>query len=199
MVFADSKDPKIVANMLPTSFGDKVALNVLFGTPKGRPRRAFRQLLAALGSPGALQERPWSGSWASRARPERVPRHPRNSFERPTLSKIDFSSIFSQIWLDFPCFFERFFLDLSFVVLVFGNVSWALIRVILVWLGCLSVPNTYSTRPRSKDKTQTLKEKRAGCTSVLRLAPRGLLARASRSTPRLASQCFYPFDQAVPT
>ena len=42
----------------------------------GMPRRAFGQLLTALGSSRATQDRLWGSIWASKSRPERIQTHP---------------------------------------------------------------------------------------------------------------------------
>ena len=49
------------------------------GASPRRPGDAFGRLLAALGPPGASQDRPWGGIWTSQSRPERVRTRPRNS------------------------------------------------------------------------------------------------------------------------
>ena len=76
MVFAPSNTSNIVANKVPMIFGDKLALQTLFGGRQDRPGRAFARILARLDAPGACQEQLWSGLWASKTRPERVPGHP---------------------------------------------------------------------------------------------------------------------------
>ena len=81
------------------------------GTSSGRPGDAFGRLLAALGSPGASQDRLWSGIWVSKSRPEGVRTRPRNGFGRPKSPKIDFSSIWGRFRMDF----RRFSNDFSWI------------------------------------------------------------------------------------
>ena len=56
----------------------------------GMPRRAFGQLLTALGSSGATQDRLWGSIWVSKNRPEHVQTRPRNRFGRPRRPEMDF-------------------------------------------------------------------------------------------------------------
>ena len=64
------------------------------GASAGRPGDAFGCFLAALGLPGASQDRPRGGIWPSISRPKRVWTRPQNGLERPKRPKIDVSSIF---------------------------------------------------------------------------------------------------------
>ena len=82
------------------------------GTSWDRPGVALGRLPAALGAPGASQDRSWAGFGASRARPERVPTCPQNGFGRPKPAKTDFSSIFRR----FGSAFGRFSNDFSPIV-----------------------------------------------------------------------------------
>ena len=63
------------------------------GASLGRLGDAFGRLLATPGPPGASPDQPWGGIWASKSRPERVWKRPRNDLGRPNRSQIDFSSI----------------------------------------------------------------------------------------------------------
>ena len=71
----------------------------------GMPRRAFGQLLTALGSSGATQDRLWGSIWASKSRPEHVRTRPRNGFGRPRRPKMDFWAIWGT---PAECFFVDF-------------------------------------------------------------------------------------------
>ena len=95
------------ATCSPTSF------RTSSGACQDRPGDAFGGLLAALGSPGASQDRPWSDFWTSERRPERVPTRPRRSLDRPKPPKTDFPSI----WTDFSSIFDRFFSDFRAIFL----------------------------------------------------------------------------------
>ena len=80
-----------------------VAPNAL-GVSLGRPGDALGRLLAALGAPGASQDRLWGGMWVSKSRPERIRPRPPNGLGRPKRSKIDLSSILGQFGMDFRRF-----------------------------------------------------------------------------------------------
>ena len=62
----------------------------------GMPRRAFGQLLTALGSSGATQDWLWGIIWASKSHSDHVWTRPRNGFGRPKCLQIDFSSIWGR-------------------------------------------------------------------------------------------------------
>ena len=78
------------------------------GASSGRPWDAFGRLLAALGSPGAPQDRLWGGIWVSKSHPERDRTRPRNGLGRPKRPKIDFSSILNRFGADFHRFSKDF-------------------------------------------------------------------------------------------
>ena len=90
------------------SFGDKLAMQTLFGGRQDRPGRAFGSILARLDAPGACQDRLWGGFWASKTRPERVPERPWSGFERMKPPKIDFSTIFRRFYSIFRRFSDAF-------------------------------------------------------------------------------------------
>ena len=101
-------DAKSMKNHSASAFDgarcSKRARTLLRGGPGASARRpgdAFGRLLAALGSPGAPQDRPLGGIWPSTSRPERVPARPRNGFERPKPSESDFSTIWLGLSIDF--------------------------------------------------------------------------------------------------
>ena len=78
------------------------------GASLGRPGDAFGRILAALGAPGAPQDRLWGGIWVSKSRPGRIRTRPRNGLGRPNRPKIEFSSMFGRfgfhfhgLWNDF--------------------------------------------------------------------------------------------------
>ena len=87
--------------------GARTAHREDLGASSGRPWDAFGRLLAALGSPGAPQDRLWGGIWASKSHPERVRTRPGNGLGHPKRPKIDFSSI----WGGFSSIFRRFSLE----------------------------------------------------------------------------------------
>ena len=78
------------------------------GASSGRPGDPFGRLLAALGSPGLPQDRLGGGIWVSNGRPERVRTRPRNGLGLPKRLKIDFSSIFGRLRMDFRGFSNDF-------------------------------------------------------------------------------------------
>ena len=82
--------------------GARTAHREGLGASSGRPWDAFGRLLAALGSPGAPQDRLWGGIWASKSDPERVRTRPGNGLGHPKRPKIDFSSI----WGGFSSIFD---------------------------------------------------------------------------------------------
>ena len=106
---------KIVLQALPTAFGNPNGfVSVLGAAPEalgaslGCPGDAFGRLLAALGSPGAPQDRLWGGIWASKSRPERVQMRPQSGLGRPKRPKNDFLSIWGQFWMDLHRFSNGF-------------------------------------------------------------------------------------------
>ena len=97
-----------VLEAAPCSTGARTAHRVGLGASFGRPGDAFGRFLAALGSPGAPQDRLWVGIWVSKRRSERVRTHPRNGPGRPKRPKIVFSSIRGHLKLDFRRFSNDF-------------------------------------------------------------------------------------------
>ena len=102
---------KIDPRALPTACGDAndvasvlEAVPEALGASLGCPSDAFGQLLAALGSPWAPQDRLWGGIWVSKSRPKRIRTRPCNGLGRPKRSKIDFSSIWGPCGVDFRRF-----------------------------------------------------------------------------------------------
>ena len=118
------------------------------GASAERSRDAFGRILAALGSPGAPQDRPLGGIWPSTSRPERVPACPRNGLERPKPPESDFSTIFRR----FGSVFRRFSIDFSSNFAgcwyEFGAASFAFVRAIPVLLCCPSLPKRLTKRKR---------------------------------------------------
>ena len=118
------------------------------GASWDRPGLALGRLPAALGSPGASQDRSRPGFGASRARPERVPTRPRNGFGRPKPAKSDFSSIFRRFGSVFRYFPSAFSLIFAGRWYEFGAESSAFVRAILALFWCLSLPKRQTKRTR---------------------------------------------------
>ena len=78
------------------------------------PGEAFGRLLAALGSPGAPQDRLWAGIWASKSRPERVWTRLRNGLGARNSSRSIFRRFgvgLGWIFVEFWTIFRRFTLE----------------------------------------------------------------------------------------
>ena len=160
------------------------------GASQDRPGDAFGRLLAALGSPGASQDRPWSDFWTSERRPERVPTRPRRSLDRPKPPKSDFSSIsgrsgpiFHRFSIDFSAIFDRFFYDFS------NDFRTNFVFARCCASCCLRLRCDFCTRLRRswfarhtqrKNKTQSLRV----CLDAFRSWPRGRCRPDRPSTAR---------------
>ena len=77
----------------------------------GMPRRAFGQLLTALGSSRATQDRLWGSIWVSKNRPEHVQTRSRNRFGRPRRPEMDFLGDLGAMRRGFLSISECFFVD----------------------------------------------------------------------------------------
>ena len=86
-----------------------VAPNAL-GVSLGRPGDALGRLLAALGAPGASQDRLWGGIWVSKTVPSASGRVPETALGAPTDPKSIFRRFFGDlgfIFVDFPKILRR--------------------------------------------------------------------------------------------
>ena len=109
---------KINPGALATAFGDANDLASVWkvvpgelGACLGCPGVLFGQLLTALGSSGATQDRLWGNIWASKSCPEHVRTRPRNGFgaqNGPRWIFRRFGGHPARIFVDFRMLFRRF-------------------------------------------------------------------------------------------